>query len=339
VSALAARAEILKLERLLAKEPGELEFLEPVSAEDLRELRDRATDVLFDGDRHVLQRLAAAAGKIPIGLVATIGRHAFGPLLCARVTGLLEPDRAAEVAEHLPAEFQADIAQHLDPRRATAVIARIPTEQVVQVAAELDARGEHVAMGRFVAHLSDEALVGCFGVLDDASVLRTAFVLEGKERLDRVVELLPEGRLEGVIRAAAGEDLWPEALDLIGHLAEERQVEVAQLTANQTKGLLDGLVRSAQKNDLWDLVLPLVARMELEDRRRLAGLRSVHSAKVLKAIVTTAAAHGLWDAFLPLIPLLPPDPRAKVMQLVADIAAGMEPSELRRILEDAASPS
>lgn len=338
MSALATRAEILKLERLLAREHGELAFLEPVSADDLRELRDRATDLLYDGDRQVLQRVAAAGRKLPIGLVATISRHAFGPLLCARATGLMEPDRAAEVAEHLPAEFMADIAQHLDPRRATAVIARIAAERVVQVAAELDARGEHVAMGRFVAHLSDEALVGCFGVLDDASVLRTAFVLEGKERLDRVVELLPEGRLEGVIRAAAGEDLWPEALDLVGHLAEERQVEVARITARQAKRLLDGLVRSAQKNDLWDLVLPLVARMELEDRRRLAGLRSIHSAKVLKAIVTTAAAHGLWDAFLPLVPLLPADAQAKAVQLVADTAAGMEPSELRRILEDAARP-
>jgi hypothetical protein len=335
MSALEARAEILKLERLLGEQRGELAFLEHVSAEDLRELRERATDTLFDGDRHVLQRVAAAGRKLPVGLVATIGHHAFGALLCARVTGLLDPERAVDVAEHLPPEFLADVAQHLDPRRATAVISHIPTNRVVQVAAELDARGEHVAMGRFVAHLSDEALVGCFGVLDDASVLRIAFVLEGKDRLDRVVELLPDGRLEGVVRAAGAEGLWPEALDLVGHLSEARQIEVAQITARQDKALLDGFVRAAQKDDLWDAVLPLVARMDLEDRRRLVGLRTVHGAKVLQAIVTAAAAQDLWAALLPLLPLLPPAAQRKAVQLVADTAAGMEPGELERILERA----
>ncbi len=45
--ALQARAEVLKLARLLERDPATLEYLEPLPADDLRELRDQVTELLW----------------------------------------------------------------------------------------------------------------------------------------------------------------------------------------------------------------------------------------------------------------------------------------------------
>lgn len=142
------------LARLLRRDPTELEYLLEVPANDLAALRERVTDVLFDAHGQLLGRLAAASKLLPIGVVATIGERAFGPVLAARVAGLLEPSRAVEMAVKLPVAFLADIAVELDPRRASAVIGQIPASQIAAITPALISRGEHVTMGRFVGRLS-----------------------------------------------------------------------------------------------------------------------------------------------------------------------------------------
>jgi hypothetical protein len=52
------------------------------------------------------------------------------------------------------------------------------------------ARDEHFAMGRFVAYLDDRTLEACIAELSDEDLLRIAFVLEGKERLGDVYEVV-----------------------------------------------------------------------------------------------------------------------------------------------------
>lgn len=318
-AALEARAEVAKLARLLGVDSASLDYLEAVPAEDLRRFRDQATDSLFDADRHVLQRVAAASRRLPTQLVATIGQHAIGPLLCARVTGLLEPGRAVDVAARLPDEFLTDIAVEMDPRRASDVIAAMPTDRVVEVARRLHEREEFVAMGRFVGHMSDEAIEACLDVIDDGALLRIAFVLEGKERLDRIVDLLPEGRLEGVIAAADEEDLWPEALDLVGHLGEARREEVAELTASQDDEVLDALVRAAHEESLWSALLPLIRLRSDGMRKRFASLASIQDDGVLEAVVHAAAEDGLWAELLPLVPLLPKKTQRRAAAHVAEL--------------------
>jgi len=228
---LAARAEILKLARLLGVPPERLAYLEEVPAADIRQLREQATDMLFTAHDGALGRLAAASRLLPVGLVALIGERAFGPILAARIAGLLEPHRAVEIAGRLPTEFLADVAVELDPRRAIDVIAGIPPEQIVEVSLELTRRGEFVAMGRFVGHLPLTTLSAAVRALSDADVLRAAFVMEEKDRLDELADVLGEERLSRVIDAAEREGLWLEALDLLGHLGRERQaalIEVAR---------------------------------------------------------------------------------------------------------------
>ena len=213
---------MLKLARLLGRQPEQLEYLQLVPPDDLRALREQVTDMLFDANDGTLRRLAAASRLLPTGLVATLGEHAFGPVLSAHMAALLDPERAVDMAERFPTEFLAEIAIHVDPRRSSDVIARMPPEQIERVTAELVRRGEYVTMGRFVGHLSEPALRASVRELDDATLLRTAFVLEERDRLDALAELVGEDRIAGLTEVAERDGLWPEALDLLMNLDSAR---------------------------------------------------------------------------------------------------------------------
>jgi len=225
---VSSRAEILKLARLLQRDPDTLAYLESVPEGDLRVLRDQVTERLFSAHGQTLSRLAAASKLLPTALVATIGERAFGPLLCARVAGLLEPSRAADVAAKLPTPFLADVAIELDPRRATGVIGQVPAARVAEVAGELVARGEYVTLGRFVGHVTPDALNAALERLSDEDVLRTAFVLEDKDGLDDLAELLGEERLQALVDTARRDDLEEEGQELLAHLSDERQAAITE---------------------------------------------------------------------------------------------------------------
>jgi hypothetical protein len=325
-TALETRAEIIKLARLLGTPADQLGYLERAAPEDLRALREQATDKLFEGDRDRLHKLALASRILPATIGATIARWALGALLSARVTGLLAPSKAVAIAAHLPASFLADIAIELDPRRAREVIERIPAWQVGEVAAELSRRNEFVAMGRFVGYLGDEALIASMEQIDDAGLLRIAFVMEGKNRLDHVVSLLPEGRLAGVMHAADRGGLWAEALDLLNHMSDERKGELAEIAARE--GLLQSLAETAYAEDLWDIVLPVIPLMNMSTRLTLAQLPIVEDRGALAAILDSAGKHDLWAALMPLVDHLPPHSR----NTVAELAAGFDHDVLARIV-------
>src|SRR5579884_3252370 len=170
--------EIVKLARLLHRDPEQLSYLEQVPPGDLGLLREQVTEALFNAHDGTLRRLAAASRLLPAGLVASLGQGTFGPMLSARIAGLLEADRAVEIAAKMPTAFLADVAVELDPRRASAVIAGIPPERIFEITAELERRGEYVTMGRFVGHLSDAALHTALEALDDEAFSKTMFVIE-----------------------------------------------------------------------------------------------------------------------------------------------------------------
>jgi hypothetical protein len=193
---LEVQAEILKLARLLERDPETLSYLCRVPLKDLRVLRERITEVLFTAHEAALRRLAAASKLLPVGLVASLGQNTFGPMLSARITGLLEPDRAVEVAARLPIDFLVDAAIELDPRRASKVVAGIPPERISEITAELARRGEYVTMGRFVGHLNDVALASALKVLNDDDLVRTLALMEERPDLARLVRLTDRKRAD-----------------------------------------------------------------------------------------------------------------------------------------------
>jgi hypothetical protein len=318
LSELEARAEVLKLERLLEVDAGEFAFLAELPSEDLRALREQATERLFGAS--ALGNVAGAARLLPAGVIATIAQRTFGPLLCARAAGGVDPRTAIEVARRLPPEFLADVSIHLDPRRVAKIIAGVPVDLVPGVARILGERREYVTMGRFLAFVSDAAIGAAMGVLDDEALVRTAFVLEHKDRLDHAIGLLPPERLPGVLRFAAAHDLWPEALDLLDQLSDARRGPIADVVAAEAQDILDSLVAAVHQSGLWDVMLPLVQTMQPISRERLAHVSTFHEPAVLRGIVVAAAsAPGLWADLVPLLGVLPADVQGYLPQIIADL--------------------
>ncbi|SFB61619.1 hypothetical protein SAMN05216266_12852 [Amycolatopsis marina] len=240
---LESRAEVLKLARLLKTPAERLDFLEQVDAVDIRRLREQATDVLFDANLGVLQRMAAASKLLPVSVLGRIAEKVFGPLLCARLAGLIDVSRGVDVARRLSPAFLSDVAAELDPRRARRIIAGIPADTVREVAHELVGRQDWITIGRFVGHLPDRTVSATLDAVHDEALLRVAFVLDEKERIDHVVDLLPSTRFPGLAAAAAEHDLWPLAFDLLTHLRPANQERLISAVA----GLESGVRADARK--------------------------------------------------------------------------------------------
>jgi hypothetical protein len=273
IDALQARAEIRKLSRMLGRESAGLDYLEAVPLADLRALRGQITDVLWNADGTAIDKVAAAAKLIPSAISAAISERAFGPLLSAQLAGRLEPSRAVAVAGKLSTDFLADVAVELDPRRTSAVIAGIPARRIGAITAELVRRAEYVTMGQFVGHLGDEALRAALDEMSDADVLRVGFVLEDKGGLDRLVGLLSAGRMDGIIAAAAEEDLWIEALDLLAHLSPAHRRRIVKSATSLEATVLDRIVVTVVEHELWEEA-ELIAAVDPELEARLGVART-----------------------------------------------------------------
>jgi hypothetical protein len=293
------RAEVRKLARMLGRDPEQLAYLEQLPLADLVALRDRITDVLWSSDGNTLNRLAAASKLLPTAVSAAISERAFGALLSARLAAKLEPSRAVDVAAKLSAPFLADVAGELDPRRASQVIAQMPPRQIADVTRELIAREEYVTMGRFVGHLSDEAVAAALEETDDRSLLRVAFVLEEKERLERLIGLLPAPRLGSIVCAAAADELWLEALDLLEHLSDGRRSAIVAAALDLDPATQESLVAAVLEHDLWNEVL-VIAEHDAALQARLARRVQSLSAAQRRELAERVRESGATDRLGPL---------------------------------------
>ena len=313
MSRLERHAEIIKLARLLRTEPSELVALDAIDPAVIRSFRESASAALFDADEARLKRVAMASKLLPTPLIALIAEHVFGALLCARVAGLMAPDRAAEVAARLRTPFLADVTLEIDPRHVREVIERIPTEQIVDVGMELAARQEFVTLARFVDFVGDEAIRRVIESLtDNRALLHIAFFVENKQRLNELIGFLPEARLKAVIRLAAddSENLWEEALALMNLVNARWRKRLGELAATLDEGILSSMARAAQTQGLWTSVLPIIAVLAPAHQARLAKLPILGEQPVLESVLSAVDQEDAWAEFLPLVPLMEPSGQA-----------------------------
>lgn len=307
MSRLARKAEILKLARVLGMGETDLGYLGELDADSIRVFREQVSSRLFDADESRLKRVALASKLLPAPLIALIAEHVFGALLCARVAGLMAPERAAEVAQRLRTGFLADVTLEIDPRHVREVIKRIPVSRIVEVALELAKRGEFVTLARFVDYVSLEAIRAVMDKLtDNAALLHIAFFVEDKTRLNDLVGFLPETRLRDIILLAADEsqDLWSEALALMNYVGPEWRKRLGDLAANMDESIVMSMARSAQAKGLWGAVLPIIAVMSAPKQKRLLDLPILREDSVLESIVKTVDVDHLWNALIPLVPFM-----------------------------------
>jgi hypothetical protein len=296
-TAIESQAEVIKIARALGLAPEELSYLADVDSTDLARLRDQITEAVFASSADRFRLLAGASRLLPISVAAAIAQRALGPLLAAQMAGLVAPARAVELARQLEPEFLADVATYLDPRRAAAAISKIPADLVGEVATVLVGRGDYVTMGRFVSSLEPGVISATFSRIPDAAMLQTAFVMEGKERLDAIVGLLPEARIPQLMAAARKDGLWAEILSLIGYLAPDTQSRLADLAAADDASLA-GLTEAAERLGAWDAVLPIISRMNPANRGRVADLLRTLPDEVVDHLADAVERDHLWADLL-----------------------------------------
>ena len=222
-----AEAEIRKLAHQLGAAPSRLEFLATVPAGDLRALRGRVSELLFEADRHHFDKIVAVSRIVPTALAARITEFGLSPLIAARVAELLEPAKAVDMVGKLSDRYLADVSAAMDPMRVPELIAQIPPARVAMVGAELARRGEWVVMGGFVSLVSDAALEAAVATLTGEELLRAGYVLDDLSRLDDIAEMLTDEQLDGVLGAAIEHDLWVELDEVLANLKGDRAKRIA----------------------------------------------------------------------------------------------------------------
>lgn len=292
-------AELQRIARLLGLPPEQLDYLHQIDVASLRQFRLSTTAMLYDADSEALQRVASAAKLLPVSVIALIAEKAFGPLLCARIAALMPPALAIDVAKRLSTPMLADVCVLLDPRRARPVVEGIPTPRVVEVSLELARRNEYVTMGQFVDVLGFEALAAVIAKLkDDRALLKIAFFVEDRARLNQVVERLPEARFAGIIEAALADKgaLWPEAIALISELELRWRRKFGELALSRGQALLIEMIHISDANGLLSNLIAIGG--DAEDEVALRGLQKALSGlkpAVFKRLLIAAQNTQLFE--------------------------------------------
>lgn len=275
MSDLLTRAGLTRLARVLGAPESAVQFLAGRDHLELRLLEDRVSAALFDEHRTALQRIADASRLLPASLVAKMSELVFGPMLSARVSGLMPPDRAIEVAGRLRTKFLADVTIQLDPRSASELLARMPARIVVDVAELLLQRGEYVTMGRFVDDLPDAAIRAVLErVQDDGALVRIAGYVERRERVMELVEMIPADRLRRVVAAAATgpEEVQLSGLVMMSQLSARQQGRIGDIAIALGAETVQALVAAASRAGASDVLRTVLRHISADSKLALARI-------------------------------------------------------------------
>lgn len=331
MSSSAQHAEVQKLARLLKVPREHLAFVEKLEPAMIRTLREQATASLFDADRYLFQRVASASRLLPPKITALIAEKALGPLLCARIAGLMAIDRAVDVSRRLPAPYLAEVSMELDPRQVRELIAALPAAQITDVALELARRGEFITMARFVDCLPDASMRSVLQALtDNIALIRIGAYVENPCQLGNVIAELSDDRLHHLIRAAidaSDASLWGDALAIIVQIDADQRARMSQAACALEADALNQLIRRTQACNAWPDLLAMLPSMDADDVARIAALEAWRDDETLSGLIVAADQADQWAAVYPVLQAMP----AAVQLQAARVAERMEPELAQRI--------
>lgn len=274
MSDFAHQAEVEKFALLLNLAPAQLPYLYKLKLQTLRQLREQTTAALFDADAELFGRIAASTRLLPTLIAAVIAEKALGPLLCARVAGLLPPQRAADIAKRLSSDFLADVCVNINPQQIRELIALMPIARIIDVAQTMIRRKDYIIMARFVDCLDQATMRKVIDALDDdEALLRIGFYVEEPQQLDPVIMLFPDLRLRNMIVSAIeqGAELWSEALALIHAIGAQPRQRMITLTAALEDSSLLCCIALTDQQQLWSQIHPLLKAWSDDQVERLCA--------------------------------------------------------------------
>lgn len=297
---LATRAELVKLARALGTTPEQVAFAATLDHHDVRRLRVRVEDVLYDEHRAAFQRVATFSRLLPTPLTVRIALRAFSPMLAARVAGEMSADRAAELADRMPIEYLAEGCVHLDPRRAGPLLSRIRRERVLAVVSLLVERGDFITLGRLLDAASNDLVGAVAATVSDDALLRIGVYTESDRHLTRAVAVLPPARLRAVVHHAVSgdDDLRSAGLSLIGRLTDGAlRARLADHAAEAPEESLTRMLHTAIADTAVPTLLTAINAMGPTARRRVLSLPALRTESVVTRLREAAPDHPLWAHF------------------------------------------
>lgn len=293
---LMARIERQKLAALLEIPEERLGYLEHLSADAVRRLRESVGGALYSRHASRFARMASVSKMVP-PVISAKASGLVGPALSAQVAGALDPGHAVKLAKAMKPEFLADVTGYLDPSRVTAIIQAMPPEVVVPVGQTLLARAEFLTLGRFTSVVSPDLALRTAEGADGMALLHLALYTEDREALDAIVTRIDDARLGSATAAAAASGEFDEALALMAVLSDANRARVieqaASLTADERNDLLVGVIR----NDAWEMLLRCVDQVSDDALRAVVNSPATLDAGVIDAVVTAARAVGRTEVF------------------------------------------
>jgi len=324
MTALATRAELIKLGGGLGVGVEQLDFLSEQPPEVLRGLRVALSERVFNERRQLFRTLGLWARWLPAWFAAGIVRWWLGPMLTARIAGEMPAARAAAIASYLPAAFMADVAIALDPRAARELIGLLPARLVTAIARVLLERRDFVTMGRFVALLSDDIIREVAAAIpDEGDLLEIIFLLESRERIDHIVRILPPERIRKallIVCDVSRRELWHKLLSLVTNVGNGLKQELGDLAASQGDDVLSAIVHAAQEEALWTDLLPVVICLSPEVQNRVVNLPELLDPNVMRAILEAAEKAELWTSLLALAARMEAPGRDAVASGLAEVS-------------------
>lgn len=298
MSELLQHVELVKLAHDLQVDVAEVEFLGPLSEEQLRSLRAAVNHALFAPYEHRFARMAGMSRHVPPPLAAKGAQLALGHLVAARVAAVTETHHAVRLTGHLSTEFIADMTPHIDPAKVDDIVRALPEHTVVEVGHELVRRHEYIPLGRFVSYVPVETALR---VIDDAppeELLQVAVFTEDRAALDAVIAAVPDRTLVEVLQAADAGGRIDDALTLLSALAVESRTRVVGLVARLDEELRDSLVRAVTRNHAWPDLTPVLDHLEHADLLCLLDVPALDDPDVmagLEAVATTPESRALLE--------------------------------------------
>jgi hypothetical protein len=290
---------LAKLARVLGVDPSEVGFLAHVSTDRLRTLRWQISDTLSAADAKRLAGVIAASRLLPVGLAATIGEKWFGPVLCARLVGLVDPQRGGQYARHLSVDFMADIATRTDPRVVGDLVHELNLKAMQRIATTLLERGDHLTLSHFVGHIPPDVVATILGAIDDnAAVVRIARYVEDLDDLDPVVALLPDERIVALVEAVEVDDLWVDGLHLFSHLSDTQITRIAATIVRQDADAVRAAIDAFDRHGLWEQGIGLVDHLDAADIAAFADVLLVLDDHLIDTAVDVIDRLDAWDTLV-----------------------------------------
>jgi hypothetical protein len=317
---LVTRAQLAMLAETLGVPPERIRHLERLGADNLRGLRERISDQLFDEQSATFARMSKLAPLVPNGLVAKVSQAIVPPLVAGRAAGALgvdHPGRAKGVLADLSPQYMADCAPYLDQRTVAVLAPTIPPALLIPAANELMRRKAYVTASWFLDYATPETLLDLeAGIHDKAGLLHTTSLVQSTERLNQIVRLLPTGQVAVIVRTAiTSPELLTAGLSLLARLDPELTADLGDLLFEELDGPgLTEVLRTAVGQGAILELLVVAASVREDAVRRIAADPYLTEPATVDRFLDEAVEHDEWDGLLRVAEHLPAELAARVAE-------------------------